>query len=297
MLKTYFSPILNFRIYTVVTLFLCTSLVNSQTATDAVDYNFKRGFYTESFQLELSCETPGSTVRYTLDGSKPSLTNGQVYSVPIPISTNSMVRAYAHAVNLLDSKIKTHSYLFPEQVIRQKNNMLGDYGFDYSSEETGKVFWTEEMDPEIVDADEYKNDIIQGLKDIPTLSVVIPKEDLWSNNGIHWGDNLEERGDDFERECSIEMIYPEGYKGDIFKNWQENCGIRIQGGGARWDKGTYDHKQSFALVFKNIFGAGKLKNEIFADAPHGKETACGKYDKIVLRSGHNKGWGSICLHT
>ncbi len=168
--------------------------------------------------------------------------------------------------------------------------MLEDYGYDFSEETTGKVFWTEEMDPEIVEAKEYKREIIQGLKDIPTLSIVMSKKDLWSENGIHWGNNLEKRSDDFERECSIEMIYPQGYKGNKYNNWQENAGIKIQGGGGRWKKGTTDHKQSFTIVFKKKYGAGKLKNEIFADAPHGKKTAPGKYDKIVLRSGHNKDW-------
>jgi len=283
---------LNYQFYIIVfVLLLCPVLVKSQNTADAVDYNFKRGFYTDSFQLHLSTKTIGGTIRYTLDGSKPTITNGQDYSVPITIRANAMVRTYAYATNYEDSKIKTHSYIFPEQVIRQKNNMLEDYGYDYSTQETGKVFWTEEMDPEIVDADEYKDEIIQGLKVIPTLSIVIAKEDLWSENGIHWGENLEERGDDFERDCSIEMIYPKGYKGDSLKSWQENCGIKIQGGGARKDKGTRQGKQSFTLVFKKIFGAGKLKNEFFADAPHGKESLCGRYDKIILRAGLNKGWG------
>ena len=195
MLKTFSIRELHLRFHIVVIFMLCTSLAKSQTATDAVDYNFKRGFYTSSFQLELSSETPGSTIRYTLDGSKPTPTNGQDYSGPISISANAMVRAYAYAAGLDDSKIKTHSYIFPEQVIRQKNNMLQDYGYDYSSSETGRVFWTEEMDPEIVDANEYKNEIIQGLKDIPTLSVVMLKQDLWGSNGIHWGNNLENRSD------------------------------------------------------------------------------------------------------
>lgn len=291
-LKIFHKRILIFCFYTLVSLFLCTTLAMSQTTTESVEYNFKRGFYTNSFQLELSCKTQGSNIRYTLDGSKPTLSKGQNYSGPLQISSNSMVRAYAFVSHLEDSKVKTHTYIFPEQVIRQKNNMLEDYGYDYSSEETGKVFWTEEMDPEIVDAEEYKNEIIQGLLDIPTLSVVMPKEDLWGENGIHWGDNLEEDGDDFERECSIEMINPKGNNEDTRKSWQENCGIKIQGGGGRWWKGASNHKQSFTLVFKNIYGAGKLKNEIFADAPHGKESTAGKYDKIILRSGTNKGWGS-----
>ncbi|MFO7658190.1 MAG: FN3 associated domain-containing protein [Bacteroidales bacterium] len=266
--------------------------VKSQESAKAVDYSYTRGFYSKSFKLELTTKTPGGKIRYTLDGSKPSPTNGQDYSNPVTISSNAMVRAYTNASNFNDSKIKTHSYIFHEQVIRQKNNMLEDYGYDYSSKETGKVFWTEEMDPEIVDAPAYKDEIIKGLKDIPTLSVVMAKKDLWGENGIHWGKNLDNTSDDFERECSVEMIYPDRYRGDTLKNWQENCGIKIQGGGGRWDQGTYDHKQSFTLVFKNIYGKGKLKNEIFADAPHGRESTCGKYDKIILRAGHNKSWGA-----
>ena len=282
-----------FRSCLVIVVFLFfSSAARSQTAADAVDYSYKRGFYTDSFQLELSSTTPGGTIRYTLDGSKPTLSNGQDYSGPILIRGNAMVRAYTYAAGLDDSKIKTHSYIFPDQVIRQQNNMLQDYGYDYSSQETGRVFWTEEMDPEIVDAAEYKDEIIQALKDIPTLSIVMLKQDLWGSNGIHWGSNLENRSDAFERECSVEMIYPEGYRGDSLKNWQENCGIRIQGGGGRWDQGTYDHKQSFTLVFKNIYGAGKLRNEIFADAPQGRNTTAGIYDNIILRAGHNKSWGA-----
>ncbi|MFO7656592.1 MAG: FN3 associated domain-containing protein [Bacteroidales bacterium] len=280
-------------IYLITIILILKALpAHTQTITDAVDFNYKRGFYTDSFQLILTTRTSGAIIRYTLNGSKPSLANGQDYSVPIKIKSNTLVRAYAHAGGLTDSKIKTHTYIFPEQVIRQKNTMLQDYGYDYSTEKTGKVFWTEEMDPGIVDADEYKDDILSGLTAIPTLSIVMTKADLWGENGIHWGNNLENTSDAFERECSIEMIYPEGYKGNKYKNWQENAGIKIQGGGGRWHKGTYDHKQSFTLVFKKIYGAGKLKNEIFADAPHGSETAPGKYDRIILRSGHNKGWGS-----
>lgn len=214
------------------------------------------------------------------------------YTVPIRISQNAMVRAFAYTDGMIDSKIKTHSYIFPEQVIRQKNTMLQDYGFDYSAEETGRVFWTEEMDPNIVDAAEYRVDVLEGLTDIPTMSVVMPKGDLWGENGIHWGKNLANTTDAFERECSVEMIYPENYKGKDLESWQENTGIKIQGGGGRWDMGTYDHKQSFTLAFKDVYGAGKLRNELFADAPHGRETAVGKYDRIILRSGHNKGWGT-----
>ena len=111
-----------YHLYLFLVIVLYSITAHSQTVstkTDAVDYNFKRGFYTNSFQLVLSSNTEGSTIRYTLDGSKPSLTNGQNYTTPITINSNAMVRAYAYSVGLEDSKIKTHSFIFPEQVIKQ----------------------------------------------------------------------------------------------------------------------------------------------------------------------------------
>ena len=38
------------------------------------------------------------------------------------------------------------------------------------------------------------------------------------------------------------MIYPENEKFGQYKDWQENAGIKVQGGGGRWDNGYYDHK-------------------------------------------------------
>ena len=94
---------LNYQFYIIVfVLLLCPVLVKSQNTADAVDYNFKRGFYTDSFQLHLSTKTIGGTIRYTLDGSKPTITNGQDYSVPITIRANAMVRTYACATNYED---------------------------------------------------------------------------------------------------------------------------------------------------------------------------------------------------
>ena len=91
MLKTFSNKILYIRFLIVLIYIICPALVKSQTSADAVDYNFKRGFYTDSIQLVLTTETPGGTIHYTLDGSKPSLTNGQEYSGPISISSNAMV--------------------------------------------------------------------------------------------------------------------------------------------------------------------------------------------------------------
>ncbi|MEL7340566.1 MAG: chitobiase/beta-hexosaminidase C-terminal domain-containing protein, partial [Bacteroidota bacterium] len=40
----------------------------------------ERGYYQTAFNLILSSNDPTATIRYTLDGSKPSDSNGQTYT-------------------------------------------------------------------------------------------------------------------------------------------------------------------------------------------------------------------------
>ena len=51
-------------------------------------------FTTETLTVEISAET-GATIRYTLDGSKPTATSGSVYESPIIISETKTVKAIA----------------------------------------------------------------------------------------------------------------------------------------------------------------------------------------------------------
>ena len=46
--------------------------------------------------MSLSTTTPGATIRYTLDGSEPSLTNGQDYADEFIITQSVTVRAKAY---------------------------------------------------------------------------------------------------------------------------------------------------------------------------------------------------------
>ena len=56
-----------------------------------VTFTADRGFYSEAFQVEILTTTPGSTIRYTLDGSPPDTSNGEIYSEPITISTTTVL--------------------------------------------------------------------------------------------------------------------------------------------------------------------------------------------------------------
>ncbi len=47
---------------------------------DTPDFSADTGFYTKPFTLSLSCLTPGATIKYTVDGTEPTETNGYTYS-------------------------------------------------------------------------------------------------------------------------------------------------------------------------------------------------------------------------
>ena len=62
----------------------------------AVDkFSVDRGFFSSAFPLSVATRTPGATIRYTLDGTKPTATTGNVYSGPITISKTTVLRAAA----------------------------------------------------------------------------------------------------------------------------------------------------------------------------------------------------------
>ena len=59
-------------------------------------------------QVSLSCATPGSTIRYSLDGSDPSATSA-VYSGPFFVSASCTVKAKAFCPDYFDSAVATQS--------------------------------------------------------------------------------------------------------------------------------------------------------------------------------------------
>lgn len=55
----------------------------------------KSGTFTDSVTVILSAPDAGAEIRYTLDGSEPSLTKGQVYTAPLDLTNTTRLRAVA----------------------------------------------------------------------------------------------------------------------------------------------------------------------------------------------------------
>ena len=90
-----------------------------------VQFDKKRGFYDLPFTLGLTTTTDDATIRYTLDGSEPTETVGQVYGGPIAIATTTCVRAAAFADEHLPSQMVTHTYIFLDDVLDQPSDPVG----------------------------------------------------------------------------------------------------------------------------------------------------------------------------
>ena len=225
----------------------------------------ERGFFQAPFSLELSAPTEGAVIRYTTDGSEPTLENGESYVGPLTIDQTTILRVAALRDGWLSSEVVTQTYLFAADVVEQTrssalaaglpgnwNSQSADYG----------------LDPRVA--------VQPGeLLTIPTISIVLPSEELFGPNGIYA--NPEARGDQWEREISFEWLDTDG--GGSF---QEGAGMRIQGGAFR--RFDLSLKKSLRVVFREKYGASKLKKSIFGP------DAAAEVDSLVLRANGNDAW-------
>ncbi len=240
-----------------------------------------RGFYEEPFDVAISTETEGAEIRYTLDGSAPTLDDGELYDGPIHIDTTTTLRAAAFRAGFGPTNVDTHTYIFAADVVLQTGE-----GFPGSWGGTAADY---EMDPNVVDHEDYRDTIVADLQTIPTLSIVMDRDDLFGPRGLY--SNTGGRGIAWERPASIEIIYPEGWEGpDDGRGYQEDCGIRIFGFG--WRAHSASLKHAFRLLFKDEYGPVKLEYPFFPGwVERGRDT--GSYDNIVLRSQGSRSWNDF----
>lgn len=69
------------------------------------------GTYAGSQSVSLSTSTTGATIRYTTDGSTPSLVNGFTYSGPFNVSSSTTVKAVTMSAGLVDSPVSSATYV------------------------------------------------------------------------------------------------------------------------------------------------------------------------------------------
>jgi hypothetical protein len=240
-------------------------------------FSHNRGLYDAPLDVEITTETAGAEIRFTLDGSAPAETQGGVYQGPIHIDHTTTLRARAFKPGLEPTDIDTQTYVFVDDVVRQDSNATIAAGFPRTWGTTPPDYG---MDPDIVGPNDryagvYAATIRDDLKSLPTLSITMDIDDLFGAKGIYT--NSTSGGQAWERPASVELIYPDGEEG-----FQVDCGIRLQGGYFRGHAATKKH--SFRLLFKRDYGATKLKFPLFGPR------AADSFDTLTLRAGANDGY-------
>ena len=252
---------------TYLVVFTFAFQATAQVTDVKLDFSEERGFHDAPFNLTITSTDPSATIRYTLDGEEPSPTSGTIYTGSIPVETTTVLRAIGYSPGVDTSKVYTHSYLYIDDVINQPENIAGWPNNRYDLGGSGTAVHDYEMDPDIVNSSRYRDDLVQGLKDIPSMSIVMPRGDFWD---IYDGE--------VERKMSVELLYAD----DATLNEQEDGGIE-----------PHSHhrlKRSMRISFKEEFGAKDWDSDIFRNATVGSETAENEFDRLVLRAGNNRAW-------
>ncbi|MBN1362474.1 MAG: lamin tail domain-containing protein [Sedimentisphaerales bacterium] len=250
-------------------------------------FDHDRGFYEAPFQVTITCDTPGVTIVYTLDGRPPydptyRYPAGTTYTGPIPISKTTCLRACALKAGWLASNVDTHTYLFLDEVLSKRQSQVVAAG--YPNAWSGSYPADYEMDPEIVNDPAYASQMRAAMLAIPTLSLVTDKGNLFNRTndpvtgGIYiYTGHGSTGGQDWERPVSAELFNADGSR-----EFQIDCGIRLQGGESRNPPKCPKH--SFSLRFRSKYGANRLDFDLFEGSP------VTSFETVQLRGFFNNAW-------
>jgi len=237
-------------------------------------FTVDRGFYTNAFEVAISCDTTNAAIYYTVDATSPATNNGTLYTGPITIGTTTVLRAAAFVDGYQPSDVDTQTYIFLSDIVTQAADASPLEPDWPSGPVNGQVF-DYAMDPDVVNDPDYADLIDDALLDIPSVSIVTDPDNLFdAASGIYV--NALDDGALWERETSVELINPDGTQG-----FQINGGVRIRGGMSRQARNP---KHSFRLFFRSEYGTARLNYDLFGDE------GADSYKRIDLRTGQNFSW-------
>ena len=229
----------------------------------------ERGFYESSFNVTIATPTAGARIYYTMDGSEPVI-NGRAsetsseYRTAVNIRSTTCLRAAAIKNGWMPSRTVTHTYIFNASDAVKSMPLVSLVGDEH------KTFF----EPDGIMA------IVGGYYD---------GDGVWHTSGPGSYNNPIQRGREYERPVSFEVINPQ-----TETNLQIDCGIRVHGSDYTrprytrgddwvtcWNNSMNSNKFSFNLFFRSSYGDNRFVYPFFPFID------VFRFRSIVLRGGHN----------
>jgi len=246
---------------------------------NALNADLLGGLYnTSTLTLQLTNAAPGSIIRYTVDGSEPTLLNGSTYTSALTLTqandkTGIVIRARAFLAGLLPSATVTHSYLLKQP------SALTNVPALLLTADAGRDFYR----PRGVMA-------ITGGTWVPVSS-----GSIWQAGTPADYNNAEGDGFPFERAVHFELFSPPGYYPTNQGPVRDDIGLRISGSDYQrprytlqqvaadspWNPWNSFEKPSFNIHFNSDYGSDPLDYLLFTNYP------VHKFQHLRLRAGKN----------
>ncbi len=222
-----------------------------------IEFSQDAGIYSDNVNLELTSNSSTAEIRYTLDGSDPTI-ESSLYTDPILLTNRE------NDPNVFSLIQCTETPYLPSTNVSKINTVRAQLFLD--SVAVSKLY-TKSF---IIEPDTAKYNL-------PIFSIVTDPANLFDDTiGIYvLGHtypldsiaNFMQRGDNWERAAHLELIDPGG---ELL--WSQGFGLRIHGNGSRRGR-----QKSFRLLGKSKYGNKKLEYPVFP------EKDIDKYEKLVLR--------------
>jgi hypothetical protein len=222
------------------------------------------GKYDRDLVVTLSCVTPGVTIRYTTDGTEPTVSNGIEYTGPLLLTSNVALRARAFRPGWVPSSVVTATYL-----VRAPAPLVSLPVVSLTADPRRALYAP------------------QGVLTIHGGSY--PGGEVWVASSPDDYNMALMHGSAFERPVSMELFADHLDSGYV----QIDCGLRFASGRFSrprfrffnlendiWYAG-WVNKPSFALFFRGDYGASSLDAPVFPNSP------LASFDSLRLRAGKN----------
>ena len=234
---------------------------------EPVTFSKSPGFYADTIWLELSHPHPDVDIYYTLDGSIPDK-NAILYTSPIMITDRSGEDNHSSIIptNFISGY---RGWTEPDGKVAKATTIrtTGIKQGKLSPNPNSATFF---IFPEAENI--YSIDVISIISAhdaffCDTIGIYVPGINY--SEGSHGTGNYYQRGDEWEREGSLEFFT----KDTII---QQDIGIRIHGGFSR----RFPQK-SFRLYARNEYGESRFNFKVFRDLPYSS------YNRLLLRNSGN----------